>query len=324
MAKPDEAHKLTDKELLKLEKRIAAEYKKAAAEMQGKVDAYFQSFAKRDAETKALIGTIVNGKEFTKDDYLEWRKTQIGRGKRLEALRDRLAERMTRANEVTTAYINGDMAKIYAMNQAYTIENVRSKGGGRLEGVDFILFDKRTVLDLLVNQPDFLPYYPKEKAIRRGIDLEYGKRKINEFVTQGIMQGESISRMARKLMDNVEKMERENAVRAARTYVTAAENAGRQAGREELENKGVILNKRWIATHDSQTRDAHAEADGQTVMNDMPFEVGGEYLMFPGDKSMGASDWNLYNCRCTSTAEIVGFKSIMTNKQRKLAKIRVD
>lgn len=30
MAKPDKAHKLTDKELLKLEKRIATTYKQAA------------------------------------------------------------------------------------------------------------------------------------------------------------------------------------------------------------------------------------------------------------------------------------------------------
>lgn len=324
MPKPDKAHRLTDQELAALEKRIAAVYREAAEEMQDKVDAYFQSFAKRDAEQKALIGTIVNGKEFTKNDYLEWRKTQIGRGKRLEALRDRLAERMTRANEVTTAYINGDMAKIYAMNQAYIIENVRSKGGARLDGVDFVLFDERTVKDLLVNQPDLLPYYPPKRALKRGIDLEYGKRKINEFVTQGILQGESINQMARKLMDNVERMERENAVRAARTYITAAENAGRQAGREELENKGVILNKRWIATHDSRTREEHALADGQIVMNDMPFEVGGEHLMFPGDTSMGASGWNIYNCRCTSTAEIAGFRSILTTSQRKKANIRVD
>lgn len=324
MPKPDKAHELTDKELLKLEKRIAAEYKKAAEEMQGKVDAYFRSFAKRDAEQKALIGTIVNGKEFTKDDYLEWRKTQIGRGERLEALRDRLAERMTRANEVTTAYINNDMAKIYAMNQAYIIENVRSKGGARLDGVDFVMFDERTVRDLLVNQPGLLPYYPPKRAIKRRIDLDHGKTMINKFVTQGILQGESINRMARKLMDNVEKMERENAVRAARTYITAAENAGRQAGREELEDKGVILNKRWIATHDSRTREEHALADGQIVINDMPFEVGGEHLMFPGDTSMGASGWNIYNCRCTSTAEIAGFRSILTASQRKKANISVD
>lgn len=324
MIKPDRAHTLTDKELVDLERRIAAVYKQAADEMQDKVDAYFKRFAKRDAEQKALVGTIVNGKPYTEQDYKQWRMAQIGRGKRLEALRDKLAERMTGANEVTAAYINGDMPKIYALNRAYIIRSVRRQAGGVLDGVDFALWDEQTVKRLLIEQPDLMPYYPEERAVKRGIDLEYGKRKITEYVTQGILQGESIDRMARKLMDSIVGMEQVSAVRAARTAITAAENAGRQAGREVLEEKGVILNKRWIAAHDSRTRHAHMEADGQIVMNDMPFEVGGEYLMFPGDGSMGASGHNLYNCRCTSTAEIVGFRTILTDERRKRAKIRVD
>lgn len=333
MPKPDKAHRRTDKELEKLEKRIATAYKRAADEMQGKADAYFKRFAKRDAEQKGLIGTIVNGKEYTEQDYKQWRLAQIGRGKRFEALRDRLAERMTKANEVTAAYINDDMPKIYALNRAYVINDVRGKAKGRLDGVDFALWDEQTVKRLLMEQPDLMPYYPEARAVKRGIDLEYGKRKITECVTQGILQGESIDRMARKLMDNIVGVEQVSAVRAARTAVTAAENAGRQAGREELESKGVIVRKRWIAMDDHRSREVkigkvkrriHVEANGQIVDNDQPFIVGGEELMFPGDESMGASGWNLYNCRCTSTAEIVGFRSILTAKQRKRAKIRVE
>lgn len=329
----DPAHRKTDEELATLERRIAAEYRKAAAEMQGKVDTYFQKFKKRDAETRALIGTIVNGKEYTEQDYKQWRLTQIARGKRFEALRDRLAERMTKANEVTAAYINGDMPKIYALNRAYIIKSIRDEAGEMLDGVDFILWDEHTVKRLLVEQPDLMPYYPEESAVDRGIDLAYGKRKITEYTTQGILQGESINQMARKLMDNITGMEVVSAVRAARTAVTAAENAGRQAARDELESKGVILNKRWIAIDDHRSRKRkingvnvkiHVAADGQTVMNDMPFEVGGEYLMFPGDTSHGASGWNIYNCRCSCGAEIVGFKSILTAEQRKRANIRVD
>ena len=121
---PDYAHRLTDKELAALEQRITAEYQKAAKELIGKINAYFAQFRQRDKETKALIGTIVNGREYTEKDYQQWRLAQIGRGKRFEALRDRVAERMTQANQVSAAYINGDMPKIYAMNHAYTIESV--------------------------------------------------------------------------------------------------------------------------------------------------------------------------------------------------------
>ena len=46
----DYGHKWTDKELKKLEKRISAEYTKAAAEMQKKVEKYYADFA---AKTKS-------------------------------------------------------------------------------------------------------------------------------------------------------------------------------------------------------------------------------------------------------------------------------
>ena len=127
--KPDEGHNLTEKELAKLERGIASVYGEAAKELQETVDNYFRQFEKRDAEMKELIGTVVNGKEWTEQDYKQWRLAQIGRGKRFEAMRDKLAERMTKANEVAISYANDDMAKIYAMNHAYTIESVKSALG---------------------------------------------------------------------------------------------------------------------------------------------------------------------------------------------------
>lgn len=327
--KPDPAHRRTDRELASLEQRIAAEYKKAAEELQEKVDAYFEQFKKRDAEQKALIGTIVNGREYTPEDYKQWRLTQIGRGKRFEALRDRLAERYTRANEVTAAYINGDMAKIYAMNHAYTIKTAVNEYGEVWNVGDFTLFDEHTVKRLLVERPDLMPYYPEKRAINRGIDLAYGKRQITSVVTSGILQGQSITKMARHLMDRVTGMNQTSAIRAARTAVTQAENAGRQAAADELERKGAILQKRWIAYDDNRSRihngvKIHVQADGQIVDSDKPFTVGGEKLMFPGDGSMGASGWNLYNCRCTIAIIIVGFSPILTEIMRKRANIRVE
>lgn len=324
MPKPDAAHRATDDELAKLERRIARLYREAADDLQETIEAYFEKFKKRDEEMKALIGTVQNGKEWTEQDYKQWRLAQIGRGKRFEAMRDKLAERMTKANEVAISYANDDMAKIYAMNHAYTIESVKEQAGEMLSGIDFTMLDEQTVKRLVVERPDLMPYYPKAKAVKRGIDLIYGKKQITATVTSGILQGSSINKMAKDLMNRVTDMNKTSAVRAARTAVTEAENAGRQAAADELEKKGVIIGKRWIATHDSRTRDEHLEADGQIVENNKPFVVGGEELMFPGDKSLGASGWNLYNCRCTRATEIIGFKSIMTEWQRKRANIRVS
>lgn len=62
--------------------------------------------------------------------------------------------------------------------------------------------------------------------------------------------------------------------------------------------------KTWVAVMDDRTRPEHAEADGQEVDYDEPFIVGGEELMEPRDDSLGASDWNIYGCRCQSVESL--------------------
>lgn len=300
MAKPDPAHIATDEQLAALENRIAAEYKKAAVELQDKINAYFESFKSRDEETKALIGTIVNGREYTEQDYKQWRLAQMGRGERFEALRDRMAERMNHANEVAAAYINDTTPGLYSLNRnyaAYTIEQVAGDVG-------FDLWDEQTVKRLIVEQPDLMPYYPPERAVKRGIDLSWGKQQITAQVTSGILQGESIKHLADRLQTNIPNMNRDSAIRAARTAVTGAQNAGRQDSYDAAVKMGIDLAKRWVATLDGRTRHEHASADGQVVPEDERFEVGGEKLMYPGDPS--GSPWNVYNCRCTVIAQVKG------------------
>lgn len=295
--KPDIAHRLTDQELAALEKRIADEYKKAAEELQGKINAYFQRFRERDA---AEAEKVLNG-EISRQQYTQWRLAQIGRGKRFEALRDRIAERMTKANEVAAAYINDSTPGIYSLNRNYAAYTIEQQVGA---DVGFDLWDEQTVRRLLVEEPDLMPYYPPERAVRRGFDLAYGKRQITNQVTSGILQGESIKHLADRLQTHIPTMNRTSAIRAARTAVTGAQNSGRQDSYIAAEKMGISLKKQWLATLDNRTRHAHAVADGQTVEEDKPFVLDGYKMMFPGDKS--APGYLVYNCRCTMIAEVDG------------------
>lgn len=301
MSKPDLAHRRTDQELSALEKRITAEYKKAADELTDKIDAYFESFKKRDEETKALIGTIVNGREYTEQDYQQWRLAQIGRGKRFEALRDMVAERMTKANEVAAAYINDQTPGIYSLNRNYAAYTIEQQVG---RDVGFDLWDEQTVKRLIVEQPDLMPYYPPKRAVKRGIDLVWGKQQITAQVTSGILQGESIKHLSDRLQTAIPTMNRDSAIRAARTAVTGAQNAGRMDSYAAAEGMGIKVKKRWLATLDNRTRHAHAVLDGQIQDNDKPFHSELGDIMFPGDPA--ASPANIYNCRCTLIAEVEG------------------
>lgn len=297
MATPDLGHKLTDKELAKLERRIAKLYREAGEELQETIDAYFEQFKKRDEEMKALIGTVQNGKEWTEADYKQWRLNQIGRGERYQAMRDKVAHRVTDATAVAASYTNDATPGIYSLNRnfaAYTIESVAGNVG-------FDLWDEQTVKRLIVEQPGLMPYYPKDRALKRGIDLAYGKKQITASVTSSILQGKSIKGMADDLQRRIITMGRSSAIRTARTAVTGAQNAGRMDSYAAAEKIGIKLKKQWLATLDSRTRHSHAVLDGEKVDQDKKFSNG---CRFPGDPQGPA--WEIYNCRCTMVAAVDG------------------
>lgn len=297
MATSDLGNQLTDKELAKLERRIAKLYREAGKELQATIDAYFEQFKKRDEEMKALIGTVQNGKEWTEADYKQWRLNQIGRGERYQAMRDKVAHRVTDANAVAVSYTNDATPSIYSLNRnyaAYTIEQVAGDVG-------FDLWDEQTVKRLIVEQPGLMPYYPKDRALKRGIDLAYGKKQITASVTSSILQGKSIKHMADDLQKRITTMSRDSAIRTARTAVTGAQNAGRMDSYAAAEKMGIKLKKRWLATLDARTRHSHAMLDGEQVAQDKKFSNG---CRFPGDPQ--GPPWEIYNCRCTLIAAVEG------------------
>ena len=307
MAASDLGHKLTDAELAKLERRIAKLYREAGKELQETIDAYFEQFKKRDEEMKALIGTVQNGKEWTEADYKQWRLNQIGRGERYQAMREKVAHRVTDANAVAVSYTNDATPGIYSLNRNYAAYTIESVAGN----VGFDLWDEQTVKRLMVEQPDLMPYYPPKRALKRGIDLEYGKKQITKSVTSSILQGKSIKHMADDLQKRITTMSRDSAIRTARTAVTGAQNAGRMDSYAAAEKMGIKLKKRWLATLDARTRHSHAMLDGEQVAQDKKFSNG---CRFPGDPQ--GPPWEIYNCRCTLIAAVDGDTSTGERRAR--------
>ena len=254
--------------------------------MQETVTAYFAQFEKRDAEMRAML----EAGEIDEAYYKQWRINQIGCGKSFEALRDEMTRRMADAGVVAYSYINNTTPGIYSLNRnfaAYTVELMSGKTG-------FALWDERTVRRLLVENPDLMPYYPKKLALKRGFDIAWGKKCIKSAVTSSILQGHGIRQMADTLQRKIPAMNRDSAIRAARTAVTGAQNGGRQDTYHAAAGMGIKLKKEWLATLDGRTRPAHGIADGQQVNEDKPFVVDGYKMMYPGDTS--APGYLVYNC----------------------------
>jgi hypothetical protein len=78
----------------------------------------------------------------------------------------------------------------------------------------------------------------------------------------------------------------------ARTEIINASNKGSIMGARSTR---LNLEKVWIRTYDSRTRDEHTIEE--TVPIDQPFIKTGEELDYPGDPS--GSAWNIIQCRCS-------------------------
>lgn len=280
----DLGHKWTEDALEAMERRIAKIYGEASKEMQEKAEEYFAKFMERD---KKQLDLVKAGK-ITERDYKNWRLAQMGRGERFLALRDDLAQRMTQANEVANAYINDTTPSIFSLNHNYAAYEIEKVAGN----VGFTLYDEQTVKLLIAEDPTLLP----KRRVNAPKDLKWNKKRFAAEITSGIIQGESIGKLANRVQ-NLSDANRAGALRNARTAATGAQNAGRQESYAKASEMGLQLRKRWIATKDNRTRHAHAMLDGQTVDLDKPFRVEGQELRFPGDPT-GRADL-VWNCRCT-------------------------
>lgn len=294
----DKVHSLTDEKLVQMEKRISAIYQTAQKDIEKKAEEYFKKFEKADEEKRKLV----EKGELTEKQYQQWRQNKLMYGKRFTAMKEDISKQLLNVNQTATAYINGELPEVYALNYNALAETVDGVGG-----YSFTLTDANTVRNLATTDKSLLPFRELDPAK----DIPWNMKKINSEVLQGIIQGESIPNIAKRIK-NVEEMNKNASIRSARTIVTSAENKGRMDSYHKAEEDGIILQKEWIATSDSRTRDWHAELDGATKPIDKPFENAIGKIMFPGDPS--ADGANVYNCRCSMASVVKGFKKAQVEK----------
>lgn len=279
----------TDKMLASLEKDIQGVYDRANKEMQEKINKYWADLKERDAEKRELL----KQGEIKQEEYDKWKAQAVMHGKRQEQIRDSLANDYTQANIRAMAIVNNQTADVFALNynySAYTIEREVEVN------LSYKLHDKNTVDRLVKEKPDLLPA-PKVNIEK---DKRWNKQKITAEITQGIVQGESIPDISKRLQ-KVTDMNRSAAIRNARTAVTGAQNAGRAQSHQHAVEMGIKMNDEWAATLDGRTRHSHAILDGEVI------EVGGTFsngLKYPGDPNGDPAE--IYQCRCTIVPIIAG------------------
>lgn len=284
---------LTDIELAKLEARINREYRKAYREIKDKAEKYAKSFKARDA----IMRERLDAGDITKDYYNAWKINNIGRGKRWEKLRNNMAKRYTDAASVASSYVNDTTPSIYSLNHnasCYEIEEriKRSKINEYSDiGGAFDIVDEQTVKRLMIGKDPILPTYNVDIPKAQRWNMEH----LNSALLQGILQGDSMDKIAHRFAE-VAAMDARSSIRNARTAVTGAQNAGRQASYEQAVDLGIETKKRWNDANDSRVRSSHQHLNGVTVDVNEKFPNG---CMFPADPEGKPAE--VYNCRCTLT-----------------------
>lgn len=305
MKKSDPAHIATDEEIAKIEKLITKEYKKAHKEVSKKCEDYFAKFAAKDAKWQEWVAQGTK----TQKEYKEWRQGQMLVGKKWEDLRDTLAQDYTNAAQITMSITKGFAPEVYAINHNYATFEVEKKS---LIDTSYTLYSKEAVEHMYKGKPKLYHTYGKAvaKEIKEGKQYAWDRRRITSVLTQAILQGESIPNITKRL-EAVTAGDHKAAIRNARTMMTGVQNAGRIDAMERAVDKGIPVQKQWLATLDMRTRHWHRELDGAIVDVDEPFENEIGKIMFPGDPDADAA--NVYSCRCTLLPAIKGFALDVTD-----------
>ena len=297
---PDKARKWTDKKLTRMERELTLIYQQAEAEIRAEWDEYMQRLNKRLAKKQeALQKAIKDGDKAAikkaKEDLQKSIRWGTLMNKKYQAMVEKVAENLTNVNKIALAYVNGELPSIYVHNYNGISADIKQV----IKGYDWTAVNEETVRQLTVlNQTLMLP----ASKVNIAKDKRWNKKQINNAVLQGILQGDDIPTIAKRIQ-SVTDSNRKAAIRNARTMVTAAENRGRLAAQERAEQSGIVLQKEWIATADSRTRESHLALDGQTRDTNKPFSNG---LLYPGD--YGGEPSEVYNCRCSMTTKIIGFR----------------
>jgi hypothetical protein len=301
----------TDLALKRLEARLRAVYRQAEKDIAAKTEDYWKRHAARDEKYRQQVK---DGK-LSREDYEAWQRGQVFQGKQWESKRQSIEDVLYNADSTALQMINDGKMDVFTAGANYMGYELEQHG--RID-TGFNLYDGPTVTRLLKDDPQILPKarVKKEKAY-----VWYNKL-VNNCVLQGIIQGESINEIAARIGRTTGERTESAMKRNALTAYTGAQNAGRIEGMKQAQQMGIDVKKRWIATMDSRTRDAHRDLDGKVQDVDKPFKSSLGDIMYPGDPT--AKPGNVYNCHCAVGSAYPKYPAAMTRRDAETGEVVGD
>ena len=221
-----------EKELAKL---IGQVFGQAAREVKIKLDRFMQQHAEKAARMQEKL----KAGEITQAQYESWMRGQMFQGRQWEQC----------LHDVTFAYVGADYEarqlvstkdrEVFVEAANYTAYDIEQ---GTQGAVSFNIYDEHTVARLLKDDPKMLP----EWKIDQPKDYIWNEKRVQNAITQGIIQGESIPEISQRLSSGLASGNASKMMLFARTAMTGAQNAGRvERMKESMSGKSGW--PRWTA-----------------------------------------------------------------------------
>lgn len=275
----------------KLEQRIRETFEEAQRDIESKMADFNRKYKIKE---QIHLKDVADGK-WTQEQYDSWVRGQVFQGQQWQAKKEQIQHTLYNANSIATKMLNDQRSNLFMVNanyQAYELEHGMGINFG------FGLFDSNTVARLVQSDPQVLPMW----KIDQPKDYEWNSAKVTNALRQGIIQGERLDQIAKRMASSLASANKNKMLTFARTGMTEAQNAGRLSRLREAEGKGIKVQKEWMCTLDEHTRWQHADLDGQKQPMNKPFEIDGYKIMYPGDPTAHPS--MVYNCRCTLVGNV--------------------
>lgn len=280
----DYGERYSEKKISAVNRELRKTFRTAQAELKKKL----ADFEKRHArENKRKKDQLAAGK-ITKQDYQDWLTGQVFIRNQWQANLRQVCKTMHDANQQAMNIVNNSRFDVFAENY-----NFNAWQAEKAINVSFNLYNAESVARLMTDEPQLLP----EWKIDEEKDYIWNYNRVNNIVRQAIIQGEGVPEITERLCSGLATSNEAKMRMFARTAIGAAQSAGRQQQMEDAAAMGIEVNKRWMSAHDSKTRDAHRDLDGQEVPFDKPFKSELGDIRYPKDPT--AHPANIYNCRCT-------------------------
>lgn len=285
----DAAHRATDKEIARLQKKIRPIYAKAQKKIWVEIDGWTKTVKDRSDELLQRIESAKTESELqaARNAYNQFFVRSVNnKDSRFSKMQHEVVKHLYDANKETARLINVKTAQIYADNYNFIGRQIQRD----LDGYEFNQ----------ISEEDADQYGEiTRQTVDPKKDRSWNEKNISSAIVAGALMLWGADRIAKHAAALTAKKNLDGANRHVSDMLTDAESKGRLDSLYRAYDEGFDgIKKEWVCVFDNRTRDTHREYnDIGPVPLDFEYNAG---LKRPRDKNCGDLA-DVCNCRCAIT-----------------------